>query len=196
VRVEECAKSECDIVMISIEWLYNSIYLICCDYENDMMRNIYIYGFIVVLGIISIAMGVAEDFTQEDYEALMTEEHIEINNIIIFGQFAMMQLPDPTLSIVVQMPPPSRLDNIAIDTLISRGVPNFHARFVCNYLLMNNLPYPGKLCFLTSNTHDKYHCVLPQDFPGIEELFRFNSGNYHEIIAHNYCVVLRNIALP
>jgi len=103
-------------------------------------------------------------------------------NVITFAEYCLQKLSSASYLSVFLHPLNTDVDRQAFETLVSLGVPPFHAHFVCNYFLACNLEYPGELIILSSQTPDFTPIILlPQDPRGLE-IVEFWERAPHEII--------------
>jgi hypothetical protein len=134
---------------------------------------------------------------QSEYKArlmltdhLLTDAEVEIMNVTTFAQICLDLMSEKAYQSLFVQKLKTDVDREALNTLISLGVSQLHARFVCNYFLAQNLKYPGELIVLSSQTPlYKHDFLLPQDRIGLE-IYEFWEKNYHEMIADKemvYC---------
>jgi hypothetical protein len=142
---------------------------------NLTLRRDYIIGFIVLIGALVMV-------EEPKFEDLIQKEYTELKNLLVFSQFALGELPEDTFMTIATLPFEHSLDQTSYDTLVSRGMPQHHARFICNYFLVTNIEYPGNLCYLTTNAGEPNYSTLPQDFRGASEFFDFVAANHHKVI--------------
>lgn len=142
------------------------------------LRKEYIIGFLFTLGFVGYMMAVG--FPNPEYR--LTDADIELMNVMTFARFSLDVLSEEAYHSLLLHELRTAVDREALDTLVSLGVPELHAQFVCNYFLAQNLEYPGELIVLSSQTPLYSHgFLLPQDTTGFE-IYEFWEKSYHDII--------------
>ena len=85
-------------------------------------------------------------------ELRLTEADAEIMNVIAFVKLCSYCMPEKAYRSFLAHKLRTDVDRDALNTLVSLGVCQEHAQFICNYFLAQNLRYPGDLIVLSSRT--------------------------------------------
>jgi len=82
----------------------------------------------------------------------LTDAETELVNVTAFVQLCSARLSEEAYRSLLAHELRTDVDREALNTLVSLGICQEHAQFICNYFLAQNLKYPGDLIVLSSQT--------------------------------------------
>jgi hypothetical protein len=108
----------------------------------------------------------------------------ELMNVIAFVKLCSACLSEDAYRTLLAHKLITDIDYEALNTLVSLGICQEHAQFICNYFLAQNLEYPGDLIVLSSQTSFYFYShdySPPLNKSGLQ-IYALWKQEYHEII--------------
>lgn len=118
----------------------------------------------------------------------LTDAEAEVANVTAFAQVCSHVLSDEAYSRLLNQKLTTATDREAFNTLVSLGVSQNHAQFVCNYFLAQNVKYPGELIVLSSQSYVYSHNFLSLKDEIELEIYELWNKNYDKIIASKHTI--------
>lgn len=114
----------------------------------------------------------------------LTDAETELVNVITFAQLCSACLTEEAYLSLRTHELRTDVDREAFNTLVSLGICQERAQFICNYFLAQNLEYPGDLIVLSSQTplYIYSHDYVPSPNRIRLQIYELWQHEYHEII--------------
>jgi hypothetical protein len=114
----------------------------------------------------------------------LTDAETELVNVIAFSQLCSARLSEEAYRSLQAHELRTDVDREALNTLVSLGICQERAQFICNYFLAQNLEYPGDLIVLSSQTplYIYSHDYVPSSNRIRLQIYELWKQKYHEII--------------
>jgi hypothetical protein len=114
----------------------------------------------------------------------LTDVETELVNVIAFTELCSACLTEDAYRSLQAHELRTDVDREALNTLVSLGICQEQAQFICNYFLAQNLEYPGDLIVLSSQTplYTYSHDYIPSPNRIRLQIYELWGREYHEII--------------